>query len=85
MILEALANENDCEFYSQVVCEQCGVNEAGVPCYATDVISMFVNASLACTTTTRCSADCRDSLQSIRSSAGCCINNIFNGSAAATC
>ena len=35
------------------------MNEAGVPCYATDVISMFVNASLACTTTTSCSADCR--------------------------
>ena len=81
-ILEALENETDCEVYSQVVREQCGVNEAGVPCLATDVISLFVDVSLVCTTTTSCSADCRDSLQSIRSSAGCCINNIFNGSAA---
>ena len=80
-VLEALANVNDCEIYSQVTREQCGVNEAGVPCYATDVTSMYVAASLVCTTTTRCSADCRASLQSIRSSAGCCINNIFNGSA----
>ena len=39
------------------------------------------NVNSVCTTTTSCSADCRDSLQSIRSSAGCCINNIFNGSA----
>ena len=81
-ILEALANENDCETYSQVTREQCGVNEAGVPCYATDVITLFAAASSVCTTTTRCSADCRASLQSIRSSAGCCINNVFNGSAA---
>ena len=80
-ILEALANETDCEVYSQVVHEQCGVNEAGVPCLATDVISLFVDVSLVCTTTTRCSSDCRASLQSIRSSAGCCINNFFNGSA----
>ena len=82
-ILEALANENDCETYSQVVREQCGVNEAGVPCYEIrpTVASGFSRATSICTTTTRCSAGCRASLQDLRSSAGCCINNIFNGTA----
>ena len=80
-VLEALANDNDCEIYSQATREWCGVNEAGVPCYALDEISIYNNVNSVCTTTTSCSSDCRDSLQSIRSSAGCCINNIFNGSA----
>ena len=79
-ILEALANENDCEIYSKVVREQCGVNEAGVPCYAFNATSIYGNVNSVCNTTTSCSAGCRASLQSIRSSAGCCINNIFNGS-----
>ena len=83
-VLEALANENDCEIYSQVIREQCGVNEAGVLCYAVNATSIFGNVYSVCTTTiasTSCSAECRAGLQSIRSSAGCCINNIFNGSA----
>ena len=79
--LEALANENDCEIYSSLIHELCGVNEAGVPCYAVNATSISRKVISACITTTAstsCSAGCRAGL---RSSAGCCINNIFNGSA----
>ena len=80
-ILEALAKETDCEIYSQVIHEVCGVNEVGDLCYAVDTTSIYRNVNSVCTTTTSCSAGCRAGLQSIRSSAGCCINNIFNGTA----
>ena len=53
-ILEALTNENDSEIYSQVIHELCGVNEAGVPCYAVDATAVFVNARSVCNTSTSC-------------------------------
>ena len=83
-ILETLANENNCGNYSQSISEQCGVNEAGVPCYAVNASSIYGNAHSVCATTTTattsCSEDCRAGLQDLKSSAGCCINYIFNDS-----
>ena len=80
-IFKALSS-NNCERYIQAAQEQCGVNEAGVPCFSYDTIAGYSRLTATCTTTTSCSEECRASLQSYKSSVGCCINNLFNGTAA---
>ena len=80
-LLERFSNESNCEVQAQAAIEQCGVNEDGVYCSELpSLVVGLVDASKSCPTTTECSENCTITLDAFNTSAGCCINNAYNGS-----
>ena len=79
------------EFYKDCGAEEeakfgdalCAKNENGDLCYKEVVLAMedsdLVNTECLPVNATSCSEDCKDALQTFKTTVGCCLNTFFNG------
>lgn len=80
-LFDALSVDDECADLIPLFQESCGADEAGRSCFdlAGDVLLLFNAASDDCSNTSTCTSFCMASLEDLIQGAGCCVNNLFNG------